>query len=597
MAPGTILDSWKAVASYLNHSIRTCQRLEREAGLPIHRVDDTPKARIYATTEELDQWLSKTRHQHPRSARRKLLTRAAVVAGHAVLLTMVLVVLRTGWLKRGAGAPARPSISLAVLPLLNDTGDAGLDAIGGRLQRRIIAEIRAGSEERVAVVNAPAVAETLEALGASGLADLSESLIRSVMKRTEATHLFIGHFWKDQAGWTLSYDLFGPQGRSASASLKTDADPLALAPLAAGRLFLDLGAPAHRDLAGREPARLKAAGEEPGPFLEAAQSAERSSVSEFFDPEQLQQAIALYRRAIAVRPASAPAYFGLGHCYQTQYYVCGTLDRTIFEAMAAAYREALRLDPELPEALIGVGWTNLLGGDVDGAYAQFKKARDLAPEEPEVNYHVGAFLGQVGLADRAVFFLTRAVDLGDRSTRSYRMRAYYEMLAGQFGAAERDAARLCEMNPTNAKMFAMHAQALLWLGDLEGARRKLGVAAVLAAEDTDVRLTQAVIWAAEGEKDKALGILRDLGGRVPLPELYSTAVHAFLCLFEEALAEIRSGIERGRRTLHRIDYPFPLLADPPGPVCGGLRDHPGYRRIVQELERERDGLRKKYGGL
>lgn len=596
MGSGVILDSWKAVADYLNHSIRTCQRLEREAGLPIHRVDDSPKSRIYADSEELDQWLRKAKHHGLPSSRRRLIKRAGLAAGYVVLIVTVFLALRAGRLKKNADAPSRPPVSLAVLPVLNDTGDAGLEALGGRLQRRIIAEIRAKAGEGLAVVNAPAVAESLKTLDASGRVDPSESLIRSLMRRTEATHLFVGHFWKKAGSWTLDYYLFGPTDRPAGASVSAGEDPLDLAPLVADKLLPALGLAASPGRSpGLEPG-LKAAGDDPGPFIEEAQAAERASVSEA-DPEQVRQAIGLYRQAIAARPGSARAHFGLGHCYQNQYYGSGGSDQAALEAMAAAYGEALRLNPGLPEALLGAGWTQLLSGNVDEAYAWFKKARDLAPAEPEVNYYIGAFLGQIGLADRAVFYLTRAIDLGDRSIRAYRLRAYYETLAGQFGAAEGDTARLCVMNPASARAFAAHARTLLLLNDLEGARHEITVAMVLAPEDPDVRLAQAGLWAAEGQKDKAIGALRAFRDRSPVPGMDATAVYALLCLPDETLAEIRAGLEISRRRLHRIDYPFPLLNGPPGPVCNAILDHPGYRQILRQLEAEKDGLRKKLGGL
>ena len=50
------LDSWKAVAGYLNRGARTVQRWEREEGLPIHRLQHDKLGSIYAFCEELDAW-------------------------------------------------------------------------------------------------------------------------------------------------------------------------------------------------------------------------------------------------------------------------------------------------------------------------------------------------------------------------------------------------------------------------------------------------------------------------------------------------------------------------------------------------------------
>jgi TolB-like protein len=52
-----ILESWKEISDYLKHSIKTCQRWEKEFGLPVHRFDETAKGRVFADKAELDVWV------------------------------------------------------------------------------------------------------------------------------------------------------------------------------------------------------------------------------------------------------------------------------------------------------------------------------------------------------------------------------------------------------------------------------------------------------------------------------------------------------------------------------------------------------------
>ena len=59
MAEKQILDSWKEITAYLGRSEKTCQRLEKELGLPIHRLEDSPKARVFAYKDEIDRWIEK----------------------------------------------------------------------------------------------------------------------------------------------------------------------------------------------------------------------------------------------------------------------------------------------------------------------------------------------------------------------------------------------------------------------------------------------------------------------------------------------------------------------------------------------------------
>lgn len=50
------LDSWKEIAAYLRRDIRTVQRWERDAGLPVHRRLHHKQGSVYALPEELDAW-------------------------------------------------------------------------------------------------------------------------------------------------------------------------------------------------------------------------------------------------------------------------------------------------------------------------------------------------------------------------------------------------------------------------------------------------------------------------------------------------------------------------------------------------------------
>jgi hypothetical protein len=59
------LQSWKEIAAYLKRGVRTAQRWERSAGLPVRR----PRAGdiknpVFAFPEEIEQWL------HSRPSRR-----------------------------------------------------------------------------------------------------------------------------------------------------------------------------------------------------------------------------------------------------------------------------------------------------------------------------------------------------------------------------------------------------------------------------------------------------------------------------------------------------------------------------------------------
>jgi len=107
MDKGNILESWKVIAAHFDRNVRTCQMWERELGLPIHRLDGSPKARVFAYPAELDRWLDEKLHEHdrdPRPNRKRgaatLPTRPAwnigLISGLAVLATAAIGT--SGWL-------------------------------------------------------------------------------------------------------------------------------------------------------------------------------------------------------------------------------------------------------------------------------------------------------------------------------------------------------------------------------------------------------------------------------------------------------------------------------------------------------------------
>jgi len=65
------LTSWNEIADYLGKGVRTVQRWERQLGLPIKRMDGSPKQAVLAWQQELDKWL----HQ-------RMVVREADVDGH-----------------------------------------------------------------------------------------------------------------------------------------------------------------------------------------------------------------------------------------------------------------------------------------------------------------------------------------------------------------------------------------------------------------------------------------------------------------------------------------------------------------------------------
>src|SRR5262245_40849495 len=112
---GTRLDSWKEIAAYLNRDVRTVQRWEKTANLPIRRLQNPGLRAVFAYTADLDEWL---RGQQPATEAppQKKATRWVPYAIAACIILVVLI----AWLVQRATPTPFPT--LTARPITSDPG-------------------------------------------------------------------------------------------------------------------------------------------------------------------------------------------------------------------------------------------------------------------------------------------------------------------------------------------------------------------------------------------------------------------------------------------------------------------------------------------
>ena len=57
MSAGTVLNSWKEIASHLRRGVRTVQRWEQDLGMPVRRPRGKSRSAVIAMADEIDAWL------------------------------------------------------------------------------------------------------------------------------------------------------------------------------------------------------------------------------------------------------------------------------------------------------------------------------------------------------------------------------------------------------------------------------------------------------------------------------------------------------------------------------------------------------------
>ncbi|HEY5036072.1 MAG TPA: tetratricopeptide repeat protein, partial [Chthoniobacterales bacterium] len=130
--------------------------------------------------------------------------------------------------------------------------------------------------------------------------------------------------------------------------------------------------------------------------------------------EDTSKAIGYYEEAIGLDPGYALAYARLASAAETlanDYGTSATKQETIAKARAAA-ETALRLGPNLAEAHLANGW---ILEDVDfnftGAETEYRRALKLAPQNPPVIQALATLMAELGRFDEAVALTQRAIAL------------------------------------------------------------------------------------------------------------------------------------------------------------------------------------------
>jgi TolB-like protein/Tfp pilus assembly protein PilF len=146
------LDSWKEIAAYLKRDQRTVRRWEGE-GLPVHRHMHKKQASIYAHKEEIDVWWKNGRQrlESPEPVRTSKPFRLRLLAGLTVAGVLALLAFSaTGLRERLWGKLAPANIrSLAVLPLVNLSSDAGQEFLADGMTEELTTDLGKISALRV----------------------------------------------------------------------------------------------------------------------------------------------------------------------------------------------------------------------------------------------------------------------------------------------------------------------------------------------------------------------------------------------------------------------------------------------------------------
>jgi TolB-like protein/Tfp pilus assembly protein PilF len=298
-----------------------------------------------------------------------------------------------------------------------------------------------------------------------------------------------------------------------------------------------------------------------------------------------------FQKAIAIDPDYALAYWGIGYANEALYVREGKKD--YIDLALKNFNRAYELDPNLPEANIGLVWTHFYKEDLEKAVHFCKRAINLAPNSPEINLNVGSYLRSIGLYRKALEFYSKAIEVNPVDLSYRRLCASCYSYLGEYEEAIGLIKEGLELEPDDIGLRLYYARQLIWMERYDEAELEIAKVEIEDPDEPNILYTRALIFAANGERDKALAIVEGIN-----PYYYSYLVSSVYSVFEmndEAIKNIEDAIERGFYEIQTYMYSYPFLIN--HRFLDNLRDEPSFQRIVQQEKKKYEKKIKVYDSV
>ncbi len=394
----SILHSWKEIAAYLRHGVRTVQRWEECEGLPVHRHAHSKRDSVYAYAAELDAWW--TRHQArleqveepeaippeevpvtPKTGWRKLFLLVSGIVLAAVL-AVTGVWLRWGIPRFGSSALSfSPRDWILVADFDNQTGESIFD-------RSLLTAFTVSLEQspHANVFPRSRISATLQRMGRNGETRIDEQVGREICLREHLRGLISCGITKTGREYALAARLIDPQTGASVRSYYELAGGLDKIIAALGRITARI----RRDL-GESLASIRQ-NDNPLPQVTTPSLDALMLFSEgkyLWRKGQYESAVKAYQSALEHDPNFAVAHAALGSAYMTHVYNRPLKGKEHFEkalqhADRITDRERLYLRAEYQHSL----------GHVEEAAQNYRLYLNAYPDDVDARYSLGTLLMQ-----------------------------------------------------------------------------------------------------------------------------------------------------------------------------------------------------------
>src|SRR5256714_2887021 len=303
-------------------------------------------------------------------------------------------------------------------------------------------------------------------------------------------------------------------------------------------------------LSPNEKARLdRRPTQNPDAYLLFIQAHDYASKTDMFRDTSL-KAEPLFEQAIKLDPNFALAFAGLSMVESWVYHSSEPIAARREKARLNA-DEALRLQPDLPEGHLALGFSYYYGNrDYERALAEFEIARRGLPNESQAYLAIGSIQRRQGKWVESNANLEKAATLDPKNTNVLMNLCYSYMAQRNFEAANKTVDRLIATSPQSFQARALKGFIALQLkGDLSAAEK---VFSSIPPESDPGLTTLARFWILKLKRNfpEALQVLQQFHGQTLHETSTAPAPKAFLeaeiYLLQGDEAKARTALEHAR---------------------------------------------------
>jgi len=577
------LDSWKEIAAYLARDVTTVQRWEKKEGLPIHRKIHDKLGSVYAYKAELDAWWQQGRADRaapgPPGVAAETLNSPSIGAASRArsafktrrvgavvgVLTLTLLVGAVTW--RTRATPAGPIRSVAVMPLVNQSGDSEQAYFADGMHDALVLQL--SKLPRLKVVSrrgttqhdgpSDAAPEAARALGVDAVLDGSVLQAGSTVRIT----LRLVDTRTDGIVWAEAYERPLTDVLSLHAAVATDV---------ASQINLQLLPSESQQFAVRP--RV-----DPDAYRLALQAG--FYMTKRGDERFLDRAQRLFERALAIDPQYAVAHAGLASTLTFQGLFNASLPpAAVYTPARTLVERALAIDSNSADAYYTLGQIRFyFEWDWPGAKAAFSRGAQLDGRSVTSRIAHANYLAAIGRFDEAVAMSKETVSLAPLVPLAHQELGFNLLLQGHVDEAAPLFEEALRLEPTMLSSWFQLTYIDLERGAVAtAAERVASMRALFGDRVSPTRLGQiGNILGRLGQGDEARSVLAALRERSETEFVPRTALGLVLIGLgdtEHALDELERGCDQRDTFLVWLK----IL-----PIFDPLRGHPRFERLVHRM--------------